>query len=58
VDAWIERSSGSAVLDRAALRMMHDASPVPPPPSYRNDNLSLSITVSYTRAGLLRRLFQ
>lgn len=58
LDAWIEKSSGSKVLDEAALRMMHEASPVPPvPPSYRGSKLSLAMPVNYS-IGFLDRLFR
>jgi protein TonB len=58
LDAWIVRSSGVAILDRAALAMLHDASPVPPVPArYKGDELTLAMPVDYS-IGLLDRLFR
>lgn len=53
----IERSSGFPLLDDAALKMLHDASPVPPlPPSYRSDHASIALPVDFS-IGFFDRLF-
>lgn len=48
LSAEIERSSGSAELDAAALQMVWKASPVPPlPPSYRADRGRVTVPATY-----------
>lgn len=45
VDAWLDKSSGSAVLDRAARRIVRLAAPYPPfPPDISRDTDVLEIT--------------
>jgi len=49
VDVRIDQSSGVPMLDRSALRAVHDASPLPPlPPNWRENRLS---------AGFVFRLY-
>jgi protein TonB len=56
--AQVEKSSGSATLDEAAVRMLHDASPVPPVPErYKGRELRLTIPVDYS-IGFFERLFR
>jgi protein TonB len=55
---WIERSSGSPIIDRAALQMMHDGSPVPPiPPSFHGQQVTLAMPVDYS-IGFFDKLFR
>lgn len=57
LDAWIEKSSGYPLLDKAALRMIHDASPLPKVPArYKGDTLTLVMPERF-RIGLFDRLF-
>jgi periplasmic protein TonB len=57
LDAWIEKSSGFPMLDQAALKMIHDASPIPKvPDQYKGDTLTLVMPENY-RIGLFDRLF-
>lgn len=57
LDAWIEKSSGYALLDKAALQMIHDASPLPPVPArYKGNTLTLVMPERF-RIGLFDRLF-
>jgi protein TonB len=54
----IERSSGSGAIDRAAIAMLHDASPVPPVPErYRGERLRLTMPVNY-EIGFFERMFR
>jgi TonB family protein len=50
-DAHIMQSSGSSILDQAALKMLHDASSASlapsPPPSYQRDPVPFNIPVTY-----------
>ena len=56
--AWIERSSGTPLLDDAALAMMRRASPVPPVPDrYKGSELKLAMPVDYS-IGFFERLFR
>ncbi len=43
----ITRSSGSALLDRAALETLKRAQPLPPIPADRSDPLELSVPVEF-----------
>jgi protein TonB len=57
VDPRIERSSGFPLLDEAALKMLRDASPVPPlPATYRAERVGIDLPVDFS-IGLLKRLF-
>ncbi len=57
IDPHIERSSGFPLLDAAALKMLHDASPVPPlPETYRAQRLAVGLPVNFS-IGLMDRLF-
>jgi protein TonB len=57
IDPRIEQSSGFPLLDEAALKMLHDASPVPPlPDRYRAVRLGVDLPVDFS-LGLLHRLF-
>jgi periplasmic protein TonB len=57
IDPHIERSSGFPLLDEAALKMLHDASPVPPlPEAYRAQRLDVGLPVNFS-IGLVDRLF-
>ncbi len=57
VDPRIEHSSGFPLLDEAALKMLHDASPVPPlPQTYRAQRLAVGLPVNFS-IGLMDRLF-
>jgi periplasmic protein TonB len=57
IDPHIERSSGFPLLDEAALKMLHDASPVPPlPETYRAQRLDVGLPVNFS-IGLVDRLF-
>lgn len=48
VSARVARSSGNAELDKAALDMLHRASPVPPPPpEIASNRMSLSVPVQF-----------
>jgi protein TonB len=48
-DPVVERSSGFPALDEAALRMLRDASPVPPlPVAYRLDQARLTMPIGYS----------
>src|SRR5690606_11289798 len=48
VSARIARSSGNAELDKAALDMLHRASPVPaPPPEIASGRMNLSVPVQF-----------
>lgn len=58
LSARVEKSSGSATLDEAAVQMLHDASPVPPVPErYKGQELRISIPVDYS-IGFFERLFR
>ena len=55
--AWLVKSSGYPLLDQAALKMMHDASPVPKVPDrYQGETLTLTIPENF-HMGLFDRLF-
>ena len=55
--AWLVKSSGYPLLDEAALKMMHDASPVPKVPDrYQGETLTLTIPENF-HMGLFDRLF-
>ena len=57
IDPRIERSSGFPLLDEAALKMLRDASPVPPLPArYRGERVGVDLPVDFS-IGLLQRLF-
>jgi len=57
IDAWIEKSSGYPLLDAAALKMMHDASPIPKvPDKYQGETLTLVMPENF-RIGIFDRLF-
>ncbi len=57
LDAWIEKSSGFPMLDQAALKMIHDASPIPKvPEKYKGETLTLVMPENY-RIGIFDRLF-
>jgi protein TonB len=57
LDPMIEQSSGSALLDTAAVQMLRDASPVPPlPPVYRADRATIALPIEYS-IGIFERLF-
>lgn len=57
VNPAIARSSGFPLLDQAALRMLQDASPVPPlPPTYRAARVDISLPVDFS-IGFLEKLF-
>jgi periplasmic protein TonB len=57
LDPRIERSSGFPLLDEAALRMLRDASPVPPlPATYRAERVGIDLPVDFT-IGLWHRIF-
>jgi periplasmic protein TonB len=56
--AWIEHSSGIAVIDDSALAMMRAASPVPPVPQhYKGNELKLAMPVNYS-IGFFDKLFR
>ena len=43
----LERSSGNSSFDRAALRALYAANPLPPlPPAYRKNSLTVHLTFS------------
>ncbi|MDE2165755.1 MAG: energy transducer TonB [Alphaproteobacteria bacterium] len=47
--AWITRTSGNPLLDKAALAMLHDGSPVPPvPQQYWNRTGPITLPVNFT----------
>lgn len=53
----VARSSGFPLLDDAAIKMAHDASPVPPfPPNYPQTHGTTTIPASYT-LGFFQRIF-
>lgn len=55
---WVVQSSGSEVLDRAALKMFRDASPVPPPPDRDiTDQRDVKMQINY-KLGAFDRLFR
>ena len=57
VDPRVEQSSGFPLLDAAALKMLRDASPVPPlPERYRAERLAVDLPVEFS-IGLFDRLF-
>lgn len=57
LDVWIDKSSGYPLLDKAAIKMIRDASPLPkPPPRYKGDTLTLVIPERF-RIGLFDRIF-
>ncbi len=57
VDAWIEKSSGFPLLDDAALKMIHAASPIPKvPDKYHGDTLTLTMPERF-KIGVFDRLF-
>lgn len=57
LDAWIEKSSGFPLLDDAALKMIHAASPIPKvPDSYKGETLTLVMPERF-RIGIFDRLF-
>ncbi len=57
VNPQIERSSGFPLLDQAALKMLQDASPVPPLPStYRAPRVEVSLPVDFS-IGFFDKLF-
>jgi len=57
LDPRIEHSSGFPLLDQAALRMLREASPVPPlPERYRAPRLAVALPVDFS-IGLLDKLF-
>jgi len=61
VRSRIARSSGFAVLDNAALELVRQAQPFPPPPaglSVPHINLSLPVNYAFGRCGPLDRLFR
>lgn len=54
----VEQSSGSEILDRAALQMFRDASPVPPPPDRDvKDQRSVKMQINF-KLGTFERLFR
>jgi len=56
-DPRIERSSGFPLLDEAALKMLRDASPVPPlPATFRGQRAAIALPVDYS-IGFFDRLF-
>jgi protein TonB len=60
VRSRISRSSGFAALDNAALELVRQAQPFPPPPaglSVPHINLTLPISYTFGRCGPLDRLF-
>jgi periplasmic protein TonB len=57
LDAELEKSSGVGYLDRAALQMVHDASPLPPlPASIKAASARFSVPADY-EPGFFERLF-
>ncbi len=57
LDAWVEKSSGFPMLDNAALKMIHDASPIPKVPDrYQGETLTLVMPENY-RIGIFDRIF-
>jgi protein TonB len=61
VRSRIARSSGFAALDNAALELVRQAQPFPPPPaglSVPHINLSLPVNYAFARCGPLDRLFR
>jgi periplasmic protein TonB len=57
IDPRIEQSSGFPLLDEAALKMLRDASPVPPlPQRYHAAQLGVALPVDFS-IGLLDRVF-
>jgi TonB family protein len=53
----VERSSGFPLLDEAAVKAVHDASPVPPfPAAYRAERGTMVVPALY-RLGVFDRLF-
>jgi periplasmic protein TonB len=56
VDPRIKQSSGFPLLDEAALKMLHDGSPVPPPPARYHPPGTVTIRADFT-IGLMDRLF-
>ena len=57
LDAWIEKSSGFPLLDAAALKMIHDASPIPKVPErYKGETLTLVMPENY-HIGFFDRIF-
>jgi protein TonB len=57
LDAWIEKSSGFPLLDAAALKMIHDASPIPKVPErYKGETLTLVMPETY-HIGIFDRIF-
>jgi len=58
LDAWVEGSSGSPLLDDAAIDMVRRASPVPPlPASFAGASIRVVIPVDYKRGFFLRNIF-
>jgi periplasmic protein TonB len=58
LDAQVERSSGSRLLDDAAVDMARRSSPVPPaPPMLTGDQFEFLIPVDFKRGFFLRNIF-
>jgi periplasmic protein TonB len=58
LDAWVDGSSGSPLLDAAAIDMVRRASPVPPlPASFTGSSIKVVIPVDYKRGFFLRNIF-
>jgi periplasmic protein TonB len=58
LDAWIAQSSGFPLLDQAALKMIHDASPVPKvPENYKGETLRFKAMPEEFHIGTFDRLF-
>jgi periplasmic protein TonB len=58
LDAWVDGSSGSPLLDEAAVDMVRRASPVPPLPStFTGSSIKVVIPVDYKRGFFLRNIF-
>lgn len=57
LDAWIEKGSGYKLLDEAALKMIHAASPIPKvPDKYEGETLTLAMPERF-KIGVFDRLF-
>ncbi len=50
--AWIERSSGYAALDEAALRMIRRADPMPPVPAQLPSGIEISLPLDFVAPAL------
>jgi periplasmic protein TonB len=53
LSAWVKQSSGSAILDAAALDLVHRAEPLPALPANMADTLEISLPLEYAPPKIL-----